>query len=204
MTAVYIIMILAAVVMLLSLIPINVIADFAYNYSDNSLYLKFLFFRIKLYPTYKQKTETLKIEEKQEESPDKETDTDYTVRKVWSIYQALKENIFALLDYIFTKALAVKELNISAVLGTGNPMYTGLLCGTVNAAVYGILGAADAKMKIKNHNVDINFDFDNVKCAAGIYTVIYTRAIYVYCIAAKALIILMKLRKTLKEVKEDE
>lgn len=202
MTAVYIILIIAAVIMLLSLIPINVIADFAYNSDNNTLYLKFLFIRIKLYPAVEKAVSDY---EKEPEKEDREAaDIVQTLKKARNVYSVLKKDIRQLVNYILTRALSVKSLNISAVLGTGDPMYTGILYGAVNAAVYGALGAADAKMKIKKYHVDIKSDFDNARLAAGIYAVIYTRLVHLYYAAAKAIIIFMKIKKTLREVEEHE
>ena len=210
MSAVYVILIIVAFFLLLSLIPINVIADFSYNYGDNSLFLKILFFEMKLYP---QEKKDKKKNKKKDESPEEEKDEDkkiekkkekYSVNDMWYIFQSLKDNVLGLLNYIITKSLIIKDIRILADLGMGDPMYTGLLCGGVNAAVYGMLGAADAKMRLKNHDVKLNFDFDNMKIAAGVHTVIYTRLVYVYCIAFKAAVIFIKFKKALKEVKKYE
>lgn len=202
MIAVYVILIIAAVIMLLSLIPINVIADFAYNSDNNTLYLKFLFIKVRLYPAVEKAVTEY---EKKPEKVDKETlDIAETLKRAKSAYAVLKKDIWQLVNYILTRALSIKELNISAVLGTGDPMYTGILYGAANAAVYGALGAADAKMKIKKYHVDIKSDFDNARLAAGIYAVIYTRFVHLYYAAAKAIIIFMKIKKTLREVEENE
>lgn len=201
-TAVYIIMIIAAVIMFLSLLPIHVVFDFSYASDNNTIYVKFLFVHIKLYPK-QQKLD--KEEEKEEKQINKKTfETDKKLKKVKYIYDKLKKDLFKLLNYIFKKAVSIKELNISTVIGTGDPMYTGILYGTVNAAVYGALGIADSKMKIKKYHVDIRSDFDNPRFDAGVYAVTSIQIMYLYYILVKILIILRKLKKTLKEVNENE
>ena len=39
-------------------------------------------------------------------------------------------------SYIICHAIKIKELNVSSKFGMGNPMYTGIATGAVNAGVY--------------------------------------------------------------------
>ena len=191
MTAVYIIMMIAAVVMLLLITPINIIADFSYKSENNTLYVKFLFFKLKLYPKIKE--EGKKLEKDYEEHPEK---TDKKAADILSVlksskklYAKLKNDIKKLLDYVFEHAI------ISAVIGTGDAMYTGISTGAANAAVYGVLGASSAKMKIKKYHVDIKPEFDRAYLAAGIYARVYTRIFYVFGIAVRLIRLYMIYRK---------
>ena len=203
MTAVYVLMIIAAVIMLLLLIPINVVFRFAFKSEENEIRIKILFWDKRVFPVIKE-------EEKTEDKPEQEKKKISAnaiaalLKKAGRIYSATKKDLKKLINYIFAKAISVKELNISALLGTGDPMYSGILYGTVNAAVYGFLGAAYAKMKIKDYNVDIKADFDNAKLSAGIYTVLYVRILNIFSIAFRALWIYLKVKKALKEVEINE
>lgn len=203
MTAVYVIMIIVAVIMLLLLIPINVVFSFAFKSDENEIRIKILFWDKRVFPAVKEETEETEIatNEKKKISV---SGIKQLLKKLKTVYSATKTDIKKLINYIFVKALSIKELNISALIGTGDPMYTGIVYGAVNAAVYGGLGAAYAKMKIKDYNVDIKADFDNAKLATGIYTVLYVRILNLFPIAVYALRIYLKARKALKEEKINE
>ena len=197
MTAVYIIMMIAAVVMLLPIIPINIIADFSYKSENNTLYVKFLFFKLKLYPKISEVGEKLEkdYEEHPEETDKKAADILSMLKSSKKLYAKLKNNIKKLLDYVFEHAITIKHVNISAVIGTGDAMYTGISTGAANAAVYGALGASSAKMKIKKYHVDIKPEFDRAYLAAGIYAMVYTRIFYVFGIAVRLIRLYMIYRK---------
>ena len=201
MTAVYILLIIIALIMLLSLVRINVVADFSYKSENNELYIKFLFIKSHLYPKVKKDVD--KGIEDYEENPEKiNKETAGILERLAGakyLYTNLKKDILKLLNYTFEKAIAIDELNISGVIGTGNPMYTGLVYGAVNSVVFGFLGTADRKMKLEKHHTDIKADFDNAVFSAGVYAVIYTRAMYLYYMAAKAAVIYIKLKRILKE-----
>lgn len=194
MIAVYILLTLLAVILILSFVKINVTADFAYKSENNELYIKFLFIKVKLYPRVKE--EKASDGEGTKEASEKE-DVLGKISGFKKLYAVLKKDIFKLLNYTFEKALAISELNISAKIGTGEPMYTGIVYGAANAAVFGFLGAADRKMKIKKQHTDIKADFDNAVLSAGIYAVVYTRAVHLYYLAARALIMYIKLKHIL-------
>ena len=205
MNAVYIIMMIAAIIALLLLIPINVIVSFAVNSDENEIRIKVLFWDKRIFPVVKESSPKTSVEVKEKEKKKlSASDIKALLKKFKAVYSAVRDDVKKLINYLLTKALAVKELNVSAVLGTGDPMYSGILYGTVNGAVYGVLGMAHAKMKVKKHNVDIKADFDNAKLAAGIYAVVYVRILSIFSAAFRALWIYLKVRKTLKEVNINE
>lgn len=202
MTAVYILLIITAIVAVLSFVKINIIADFAYKSENNELYIKFLFIKIRLYPNVKKSTDESvgKYEEKDRgEVEEQQSGIIAKLAEAKYVYSVLKKDILRLLNYVFEKAVAINEINVSAVIGTGNPMYTGIVYGAVNAAVFGFLGAADRKIKIKKHKTDIKADFDNEVLAAGVYAVVCTRAVHLYYLAVKAIVIYIKLKHILEK-----
>lgn len=201
MTAVYILLIITAIVAVLSFVKINIIADFAYKSENNELYIKFLFIKIRLYPNVKKSTDESigKYEEKDGGEFEEQSGIIAKLVEVKYVYSVLKRDILKLLNYVFEKAVAINEINVSAVIGTGNPMYTGIVYGAVNAAVFGFLGAADRKIKIKKHKTDIKADFDNEVLAAGVYAVVCTRAVHLYYLAVKAIVIYIKLKHILEK-----
>lgn len=197
MIAVYILIAVASAILILSFVKINITADFAYKSDNNELYIKFLFIKAKLYPHMKNTDKTANETETDSAESVGGNDVLKKLGGAKKLYNALKKDILKLLNYVFQKALAVSELNVSAVIGTGNPMYTGIVYGAVNAAVFGFLGAADRKMKIKQQHTEIKADFDKPTFSAGIYAVVYTRAIHLYYLAARSLVLYIKLKHIL-------
>lgn len=201
MTAVYILLTIAAIIIVLSFVKIKFTADFAYKSENNELYIKFLFIKVRLYPNVKKDIDkgAADAEEIEENTDEKKSEIFNKLANAKYVYSLLKKDILKLLNYIFEKAISIDELNISAKIGTGEAMYTGIVYGAVNAAVFGFLGAADRKMKIKNHHTDIKADFDNAVLSAGVYAVVYTRAVHLYYLAVKALIIYWNLKRTFEK-----
>lgn len=192
MTALYIILPVLAVIMALSFVRINLVIDVAYNDSDNVIFLKYLFIKIKLFPRIA-KEAAKEAQEAEEISEDKEKKGIIEQIKALKIfYNELKDHVLDFAGYIFTKALTIEELNISAVIGTGDPMYTGIAYGAANGFVYNMISVISRKIKLKNQHVDIRADFDNQVLKGGIHTVIHTKLVHVYVLLGKLIRIAIK------------
>lgn len=200
MIALYIILIILAVIMLMMFIPVDCVIDISYNDDENrgNIIVKYAFLKIKILPS-EPKAEK---EEATEETP-KERNIKATVSLVKTVYAELKDEIFGLVRHFFSRTVRVKELNISSKFGTGNPMYTGIATGTVNAAVYNAVSLIDRKMKLDKWNVSLDSDFDNACLSAGIYCRIRTRLAYVLNLGMRAVILLLKIRRINGRVKEN-
>ena len=136
MTALYIILAVVAVIMLLLLIPADCILEFSYNNKENngSVIIKYAFLKFKIFPNDKVEEEV----ENEEETTDKEEKQEKSdilgiITLIKEVYKQLKKDILNLLDYIICHAIKIKELNVSSKFGMGNPMYTGIATGAVNA-----------------------------------------------------------------------
>ena len=138
MTALYIILAVVAVIMLLLLIPADCILEFSYNNKENngSVIIKYAFLKFKIFPN--DKVEEVENEEETTDKEEKQEKSDILgiITLIKEVYKQLKKDILNLLDYIICHAIKIKELNVSSKFGMGNPMYTGIATGAVNAGVY--------------------------------------------------------------------
>lgn len=203
MTALYIVLIVLAVIMLIFLIPADFIIEFSYNNEGNkgSVIVKYLFLKFKILPA----EEKVKKEEKEmeEEPSGKEKNTRGLINLVREVYRELKQDIFRVAGHFFRRTIRIKELNISARFGTGDPMYTGIATGAVNAAVYNGVSFIDRHMTLDNWNVSLDADFDNACFAAGIYMKIRTRILYALKLGMMAAVLLLKIQRINRRIKKN-
>ena len=92
--------------------------------------------KFKIFPNDKVEEEV----ENEEETTDKEEKQEKSdilgiITLIKEVYKQLKKDILNLLDYIICHAIKIKELNVSSKFGMGNPMYTGIATGAVNAGI---------------------------------------------------------------------
>lgn len=195
MIGLYIALIVLALIGLILLLPITAVISFALNSDDNEITVKYLFFKLKLYP-YEGKTEKEERESDEEKSEKNAKDYVGAVRLSWS---EIRWGISKLLGYILKNAIIVKELNISARFGLGNPMNTGLACGAVNAFVYNIIGLLDRHARLKKWNVSLEPDFDEACLEAGVYCRLRTRIAHIFPLGAIFLRAFLKVKKKIKK-----
>lgn len=207
MTALYIILAVVAVIMLLLLIPADCILEFSYNNKENngSIIIKYAFLKFRIFPNDKVEKEVETEEEttEKEEEEKEKSDTLGIITLIKEVYKQLKKDILNLLDYIICHAIKIKELNISSKFGTGNPMYTGIATGTVNAGVYNIVGWIDRRMKLEKWNVSLDADFNNACLDMGVYCKLRTSCLYVLTIGLKTVKVVLKIQKINRRIKEN-
>lgn len=204
MTAFYITISILAVIMLILLIPIDVILDFSYNKNENrgAIIVRYMMFKFKIFPSKdKIEEEVVKDIDKVEEKVDSKNDFKRIVKFVKAVYAELKDDILKVLDYLFNHVICIKELNISAKYGTGDPMYTGIVTGVVNATVYNFISFLDRKIWLDKWNVSLDADFNNACISAGVYCKIRTRGIYVITLGFKVLWLMLKIQKINRRIK---
>lgn len=208
MTALYITLIILAVLMLILLIPIDCVIDFSYNDGENRGYIviKYFFVKFKILPTEKEfekAAEETDEEAKKEVPPKDKKDIAGLVKFGKTVYTELKNDIFNLINHFFRHTIRIKELNISSNFGTGDPMYTGIISGAVNAVVYNTVSLIDRHMQLDKWNVALNADFDNACIAAGVYCKLRTRCLYVIKIGIMAAVLLFKIQKINRRIKKN-
>ncbi len=194
MTGLYIALIIIALLGLLILLPITAVIAFAAKSDENEITIRYLFFKLKIFPAgeKKEKKETGEKEEK----PKK--DKKGVVNQVWVSRSELKWGLEKLLVYIMKHAIIVKELNISARFGFDNPMTTGLAAGAANGLVYNIIGLLDRHARLKKWSVNLEPDFNEPCMEAGVYCRLHTRIAHIFPLAVIFLRAYLKIKNKMK------
>ncbi|MCI8404118.1 MAG: DUF2953 domain-containing protein [Clostridia bacterium] len=200
MTAFYIIISLTAVIMLILFIPADCIIEFACNNesSRGAVVIKYLFMKFTIFPTEKKLEkaagEVEKDAEREEPSEDKK-DVWGLIKFGKTVYSELKKDILRIIKHFFRYTICVKELNISSHFGTGDPMYTGIVAGAANAAVYNAVSVIDRHMTLDKWKVSMMPDFDNACFEAGVYLKIRTRVASVLWLGIMAAVLLIRIKR---------
>lgn len=202
MTALYIVLIIMAVIMLIIFIPVDCVIDLSYNNEENrgNIILKYAFLKFTILPPKPK-------EEKEAEEEVKEAENDRDIKGITAfakaVYTEQKDNTIKVIKHLLKRTIRIKELNISSKFGTGNPMYTGIVSGTVNTAVYNAVSYIDRNMKLDKWNVSLDSDFDNACLSAGLYMKVRTRIAYVIKIGIMIFILLLKIQKINRRINEN-
>lgn len=169
MRAFIIIAIIAAVITLLSLIPISCGIYFRWQESetDFDLELKYGFIKIKL-PLSGEKQEKKpekkpdkeKSEPKPKKKPKKVLDIDAIVSFAWDSRDRIKRLIAAVLGYIIKRMIKINKLKIRLVIGLDDAMQTALVFGAVNSVIFGAVGLMDRRMRLGDHSVNLKPAFN--------------------------------------------
>ena len=85
----------------------------------------------------------------------------------------------------------------------GNPMYTGIATGAVNAGVYNIVGWIDRRKKLEKWDVSLDADFNNACLDMDIYCKLRTNCLYVLTIGFKTVKVVLKIQKINRRIKEN-
>lgn len=187
MTALWITGFILAVVIVLFSIHINVGLSFSYNEKGNSgeIEIKYLFFKIKVFPKSKpeKEKEQAKTPEEKEEKK-KKTDIIKYFEIFTEIFDDLKNGLFSILNYIIEHLITIKKLNISAIYGTGDAMYTGILTGMVNGFVYNVIGLLSSRIKLCDYNVNLKENFSEKELSAGVFCILSTNVWHILVLGA--------------------
>ena len=172
MTAVYILLIILSIIALLLLIPVRIILRI--NMEEKEVTLKYAFYKKTIYPA-KEIPKEDKHEPIPEDKPKKSIPS-------FEFFKEIKDDawqfITKILSYMIKHGVKIRELNISARFGTGDPADTGILSGAVYGTVYNLIGLAERNGKLEKWNVDIEPNFDEVVFTAGIYAELRTRLVH--------------------------
>ncbi len=171
MIVLYIILIILALLLIISLLPVRLV--FVINSDGATIDLKYMFFKIKLYPSSKAKSKVEDKEVAKEKTNKQRSKNQFDVLK--GLLGEILKSAKRLIHYIFCHAITIEELNISAKVGTDDPADTGIICGSAYAVIFQVLGTMSHHMKLKKHNVDISPDFDNCAISGGLYALLRTR-----------------------------
>ena len=211
MTALYIILIIVAVIALIIFIPIDI--SFAISYieknTDIKLTVSYFPIKLKILPAKKkeEKPEDDKKEKKQKKEKEKKEKEKQPLSKTIEFAKAVLEetldDILGLIRHFFAKTLRVRQFLISAKIGTGDPMYTGIAYGAANAFIYELLGFIDHHTKLDKWNVQLDTDFDSFVIDADASVIVRTRIAYILKLGFMAALILIKILKINRRIKKN-
>ncbi len=209
MTAVYIVLIIAAVIALIIFIPID--AAFSVSYAEKNadvcLTVKYFPIKLNILPA-KVKKDIKKDAEKDAEKEKKDIEKSkrplsQTIELAREVIDVTWDDIKKLIRDLFARTLAVKKFYVSAKIGTGDAMYTGIAYGAANAFIYGLLGFIENHTRLYDWRVDINANYDGFVIEGGADITVRTRISSVLVIGFKAAVILLKILKINRRLKNN-
>ena len=200
----YILLIISALFALILVIPVRVFITV--NLSEQEVKLRYAFLKLTLYPKPQTKGKSDKGNKKEEPEKEKRKfDLKFVFKLLTESKDVITEFLEKFISYLIKRSIKVSELNIGGKFGTGDPAYTGMLCGGVYASVYNIVAKLENAAGLKKHEVNLNPDFDNACFSFGAYAELTTRLWHflVMMIIAlkygiKFILIYRKLRKEFK------
>ena len=164
MTALIVIAVIIAVFAVLFSIPISCVFYFRYNNEiEHELSLKYGVIKIGI-PEKRQKPKK-KAPEQADKKKDKKNKKTVSTKDIIAFgrdnIKAVKETIYAVLGYMFKKAVKINKLKIKLVFGVDDAMETALIFGAVSAFIFNVVGVIDRKMQLKKHIIEIKPAFEN-------------------------------------------
>ena len=161
----FVVAIIIAVFALLFSIPVS--CDFYFRYNNEiyqELSLRYGFIKIGI-PEKRQDPEDTKDNSKNPEKSKKTEKKAGSTKEIISFgrdnLKAVKETIYAVLGYMFKKAVKINKLKIKLVFGVDDAMETALIFGAVSAFIYNVIGVMDRNMRLKKHITEIRPAFNN-------------------------------------------
>lgn len=184
----YIFLIVLAVLAILIALIMFINAVMIFNYDKSNIfyvYIKFLFIKIKLYQSVQEKKDKEQKETKTgENSSTKTADTDKKAESTIDIHEKVSAQIHEPLDFIkrffkvlksFRHKIIITNMKIIINFGTGDAAETAVICGSIYALVYGLIGAAQNTFYITKPQVHINPDYSGKTANGEFYAEIKSR-----------------------------
>lgn len=185
--------IIAVTVFVLLLCPVSAsvtcIHDEAKNKADIEVAYLFIKKRIDL---KKKEKKQVDVKANQKEMPEK------GIMFYRNLYSLLKEDIKKLLDYLLNKAIVFKNIEIKTEFGFSDPALTGVMCGTQNALFYNIAAYLHNNFDVRNVEVEVNPDFENVRFEAFFNCIVKMKTAHIINVLFCGIKILKKIKKTSK------
>lgn len=169
--------------------------------SEGEIWLKYLFFKIRLVPGKEKKSDK---ENKDGEQKKNSADFDSYKRKISDIlriFGLIKDDILDILRYCTKRMIVIKKLSFGFEYGLDDPMYTGILNGIIYGAAYNIMSVIYHNANVEKFDIDIKPDFNRVCHSLKADCILYLKNVHITVIIVKALRLYFKLRKLSKERK---
>lgn len=157
--------IIAIILVLAILLFVPSVLEYSFKWNENEkktvIVFRYLFIKIVLMPKSQKAKKSKKAEKTKEKKDYKLDDVKNSVKKYYKIIKTVKADIFKILSYAKDRLIILKKIDISLKFDFEDPMKTGIHTGTINGAVYNILGILDNFIGIQNFKVDIVPLFEN-------------------------------------------
>lgn len=197
----YVLLIIFALLGIILFLPVKM--QIHLNADEKKILLKYAFLKKILYPTNKSE----KKNEEKEKKALNESKNKYDFKLLLKLFNAEKDVLFVFfkksISYILNRGIKISELNISGAFGTGDPAYTGILCGGVYSAIYNAIGVLDDKGLLKKHEININPDFEEMCLNIGAYAELRVRLINATVLLVIAIKYGLKFLKIYKRVRKE-
>lgn len=191
MTAFAIILIIIAFLLLLLLIPVHFYID--YNGENVKLKIRYLFFKIQLYPKKKKKKEKKKKSKKRQPAQKPVSEKEklkkesiisrlVKVHGVGGVKDILLEGIDILKEFLnmTTRHILIKKLNINIVTGGDDAAAAAMNFGYACDSIYPALGVLSGIVKLHCiPKIEISADFYSKKSSALLYADTAIRPLFV-------------------------
>ena len=171
--------------------------------------LHFSIINIRLYPARpdrKKKDKKKKKIKKNKTGKQKEkfkiADLPDKITAVKNGYDILRDDIKKFIAYLVKKRTSFRRIVFSADFGTGDACNTGILFGTVNAAVYGVLGFLHNTFTINNWEINIRPDFNSSHTDIFLLCILKTRPVHIIRMLFDLVKMYIKYNKSVKVRKE--
>lgn len=209
MVALIIIAIIAAVLLLIMLLPVRLRIYLIYDGNGFGKRIQLNFAFIRLLP--KKVKRVIDVEAREKEKEDKKPEKPKTNKiNKNDIFLIVKENvgeikelIYSVLNYCFKRFIKIKRLNTRLEIGFDDAMQTALVFGAVAGFVYNVVGVADRRLRLVSHGEDLKPDFNNPHIFAEFESILSTNIFHAVAvlgiIARHGVPIWLKSRRTVKK-----
>lgn len=159
------IIVIAIILVFAILLFVPSVLEYSFKWNENEkktvIVFRYLFIKIVLMPKNKKNKKYKKAEKTKEKKKYKFDDVKNSVKKYYKIVKTVKDDILKILSYAKDKLIILKKIDIALKFDFEDPMKTGIHTGTINGAVYNVLGIVDNFVGIDNFRVDIVPLFEN-------------------------------------------
>ena len=191
MTALIIILSILAVIAILLLLSVNLYID--YSADKTTVWVKYLFFKIPVYPREKKKQKKKKSEKKEKQPSPKKDEAKKenffsTLAKnqgLGAVVEILTKIVQVVKDFSSStlKQLKIKKLKLNVITGGEDASAVALNFGYACSTIYPILGALSGLIGFLNiPDVNIAVDYDKKETSASLFLHFKMRLIFVIAI----------------------
>ena len=181
----YILLAVAALILILLLVPIKAVAE---KKDGFDFYLKILWFKIEIKDRPRKKKK--KVGKSKQQEKKKKKFSFAVVKKVAGLSDDIKD--FA--HFFSKRCIVVDNIRLNLAFGTGDAAQTGIATGILNTVAYGTLAVIHQNVRLKKWSVEITPDFQEEKFEFEFLCIGTTHLLHIIGIGIKGLKLYKKFR----------